>query len=74
MTTTIHGTIQQIDLGSSVWALISASGETYELHSGAPDNLLKTGLKVKVRGRIRDDIMTLAMIGPVLEVETFEID
>jgi hypothetical protein len=34
--------------------------------------LKQAGLKVSVKGEIRKDVMTFAMIGPVLEVQSFE--
>ncbi|WP_172957448.1 hypothetical protein [Aphanothece sacrum] len=36
-------------------------------------SLCQTLTNVKIKGRIREDVMTLAMIGPVLEIESFEI-
>ncbi|MBD2464781.1 hypothetical protein H6G89_27650 [Oscillatoria sp. FACHB-1407] len=72
MSITVEGKVQRSDLGAGTWALVSTTGETYELHQGAPKDLLKDGLKVKVEGKVRDDVMTMAMIGPVLEVEQFE--
>jgi hypothetical protein len=30
-------------------------------------------LSVQIQGQVRDDVMTLAMIGPVLEVVSFEV-
>jgi hypothetical protein len=50
--------------------LVSES-KTYELHN-PPQDLQKSGLKVTITGQIREDIMTMAMIGPVLEIESFE--
>jgi hypothetical protein len=35
--------------------------------------MLQSGAKVKVKGQVRDDVMTMAMIGPVLEVKSFEV-
>lgn len=70
---TIEGTIQRSSMGSGTWALVSKQGESYELHQGAPDDLLKDGLQVKVKGEVRADVMTLAMIGPVFEVKSFEV-
>jgi len=52
---------------------VATSGETYELHN-PPKDLQTAGLNVKVTGRIRGDVMTIAMIGPVLEVVSFELD
>ena len=71
MSITTTGTIERKGLGPGTWALVT-SGETYELHK-APDELRKSGLQVKVVGQVRDDVMTIAMIGPVLEVKSFEI-
>ncbi len=73
MSITVTGTIQTSDMGPGTWALVTDNGVTYELQKGAPKELLKPGLKVKVQGQVREDIMTLAMIGPVLEVKSFEI-
>lgn len=68
----IEGTIEHKKLGAGAWALVSQDGQTYELHK-APKDLHKDGLKVKVKGTIRDDVMTTAMIGPILEVQSFEV-
>jgi len=68
----VEGTIERTGFGPGTWALVSTSGETYELHN-APKDLQQSGLKVKVHGQIRDDIMTFAMIGPVLSVTTFDV-
>lgn len=55
------------------WALVSDDGVTYEILKGADKELLKAGQKAKVKGQVREDIMTIAMIGPVLEVKSFEV-
>lgn len=73
MSMTVTGTIQRRDIGTGTWALVTDDGTTYEIQRGAAKELLKSGQKVKVQGQIREDIMTLAMIGPVLEVKSFEI-
>uniref|UniRef100_A0A832GYB3 Uncharacterized protein n=1 Tax=Oscillatoriales cyanobacterium SpSt-402 TaxID=2282168 RepID=A0A832GYB3_9CYAN len=72
MSIQVEGTIERKGFGSGTWALVSNSGDTYELRK-APTDLQKEGLKVKVDGEIREDVMTFAMIGPVLEVDRFEI-
>ncbi|OKH26426.1 DUF5818 domain-containing protein [Chroogloeocystis siderophila] len=71
MSTTVTGTIQRSDMGAGAWALTADDGTTYEVHN-APKELLQPGKKVKVTGQIREDVMTIAMIGPVLEVRSFE--
>lgn len=66
-----EGTITYQSFGVGVWALATQDA-TYELFE-PPNELQQEGLSVKVMGHIREDIMTLAMIGPVLEVQNFEI-
>ena len=68
----VEGKIERKGLGPGTWALVSNSGDTYELHK-APKELQKAGLTVSVEGQIRKDVMTIAMIGPVLEVKHFEL-
>ncbi len=72
MSIQVTGVVEHKDIGVGVWALVADSGATYELKDAPPD-LLQPNLKVQVTGLIRDDVMTLAMIGPVLEVNTFEV-
>ncbi|MDF5709187.1 MAG: hypothetical protein PUP90_16365 [Nostoc sp. S4] len=73
MSITLTGTIQRRDIGPGAWALVTEEGVTYEILKGADKDLLKTGQKAKVKGQVREDIMTTAMIGPVLEVKSFEV-
>jgi hypothetical protein len=71
MNITLTGTIERKGLGSGTWALVS-DNKTYELHN-PPKDLQKSGLKVTIKGQIREDIMTMAMIGPVLQIDSFEM-
>jgi len=48
MSITVTGTIQR---GTWAWALVTDDGVTYEVHKGAPKDLLKSGQKVKVQGQ-----------------------
>lgn len=73
MSITVTGTIERRNLGMGAWALVSDDGVTYEILKGADKELLKAGQKAKVKGQVREDIMTIAMIGPVLEVKSFEV-
>lgn len=72
MSVQVTGTIARLGLGSGTWALVSATGETYELKD-VPVALKQVGLQVQLQGELRPDVMTLAMIGPVLEVQSFTI-
>ncbi|MGB3401997.1 MAG: hypothetical protein WBA77_04840 [Microcoleaceae cyanobacterium] len=71
MSITVNGTVERKGMGTGTWALVSDE-QTYELKD-APAELQKKGIKATVTGEIRDDVMTMAMIGPVLQVESFEI-
>ena len=73
MSITVAGTIEHRDIGTGAWALVSEEGVTYEILRGADKQLLKSGQKVKVTGQVREDVMTTAMIGSVLEVKSFEV-
>ncbi|MDB9312855.1 hypothetical protein PN462_07060 [Spirulina sp. CS-785/01] len=66
------GKIEYRGVGLGAWALVTDTGETYELQN-APESLQQEGINVKVDGKIREDIMTVAMIGPVFEVDSFEV-
>lgn len=72
MSLTVEGKIERKGFGAGTWALVSNTGKTYELHQ-PPAALQKAGLQVKVQGQVRSDVMTIAMIGPVLEVQEYEI-
>ncbi|MFB2976761.1 hypothetical protein [Microseira sp. BLCC-F43] len=72
MSITVTGTVERKGFGKGTWALVAENGDQYEIHAGAPKELLQKGQKVTVKGEIRQDIMTIAMIGPVLEVQSFD--
>jgi hypothetical protein len=69
----LTGTIQRREIGTGAWAITTDDGVTYEILRGADRELLKPGQRAKITGQVREDIMTIAMIGPVLEVKSFEI-
>jgi hypothetical protein len=71
MSISVTGSIERKGFGPGTWALVSED-KTYELKN-APEELRQAGLKAKVKGEVRKDVMTFAMIGPVLEVESFEV-
>ncbi len=67
---TLIGTIEKKGFGFGTWALVTDDGTTYELKDPV-SALQQEGLKVEVQGKIREDVMTLAMIGPVLEIQSY---
>jgi len=38
-------------MGAGTWAVVTDDGVTYEVHKGAPKELLKPGQKVKAKDR-----------------------
>ncbi|MDE5101358.1 MAG: hypothetical protein O4861_24730 [Trichodesmium sp. St16_bin4-tuft] len=71
MSITVSGSVEKQGFGTGTWALVT-DGETYELKD-APTDLCKSDQKARVSGIVRNDVMTIAMIGPVLEVQSFEL-
>ncbi len=69
---TVTGTVEKKGFGFGTWALVSEDGTTYELKDPAAE-LQQEGIKVEVKGKIREDVMTMAMIGAVLEVESYKL-
>lgn len=69
---TVTGTIEKKGFGFGTWALVTDDGTTYELKD-APAELQQEGIQVEVKGKIREDVMTIAMIGAVLEIESYKL-
>jgi hypothetical protein len=67
---TLTGKLEKRGFGFGVWALVCPDGAVYELQS-PPSDLCKLTGPVWIQGRILENVMTLAMIGPVLQVEAF---
>lgn len=69
-TSTIDGTVRYLDLEGGFWA-IEGDTATYE-----PTNLPKAfkddGQRVRVRAKLRKDLGSFRMVGPVIEVRTVE--
>jgi hypothetical protein len=72
MSMTITGTIEKKGFGFGTWALVTDDATTYELKDPAAE-LQQEGLKVEIKGKIREDVMTIAMIGAVLEIESYKL-
>lgn len=67
-----NGTVTKSDLEGGVWLLKTDSGETYEL-KGASESILKEGLKISIDGQVQRDMMSFAMMGPVLSVKSHKL-
>lgn len=69
---TVIGTIEKKGFGFGTWALVTDDGTTYELKDPATE-LQQEGLRVEIKGKIREDVMTIAMIGAVLEIKSYSL-
>jgi hypothetical protein len=69
----IAGTVEYMDIGTGTWAIVTDIDEQYEIWQPAPKAILQKGLRVKVIAKIRDDVMSFAAIGDVVEIEDFRI-
>lgn len=68
----IVGKIKKEKFVTETWAILTENGQVYELKGISPE-LQQVGIEVEIEGKIRDDMMTLAMIGPVFEIESYRI-
>ncbi|AFZ59885.1 hypothetical protein H6G54_03110 [Anabaena cylindrica FACHB-243] len=73
MNITVTGKIERRNIGLGAWAFVTDEGITYEIPKSTDKNLLKSGQTAKITGNVREDVMTTAMIGSVLEVNSFEV-
>lgn len=64
------GTIEFLDIEGGVWVLTLPSGQQYALFR-VPKELLQEGLEVTIQGQLKEDMVTVAQVGPVLEVKSF---
>ena len=68
----VTGKIEKKDFGFGVYTLVKDDGTIYELKD-YPAELEQEGIKVEIEGEIREDVMTMAMIGKVLEVKSHKL-
>jgi hypothetical protein len=73
----IIGTVEYVDIGTGAWAIATntdqQTDQQYEILQPAPQELLQDGLKVSINAKIRDDVMSLAAIGDVIEITNFQV-
>jgi hypothetical protein len=69
----IVGTVEYVDIGTGAWAIATDTNQQYEILQPAPSELLQDGLKVSVTAKIRDDVMSMAMVGDIIEILDFQI-
>ncbi|MEM9213548.1 MAG: hypothetical protein AAGD25_04300 [Cyanobacteria bacterium P01_F01_bin.150] len=68
---TIEGVVRRSRFGAGAWT-IESTGRTVQIFRNQPEAILEEGLKVRVTGKVRTDMMTAAMVGPVFEVDRYQ--
>ncbi|MDR9405021.1 MAG: DUF5818 domain-containing protein [Halothece sp. Uz-M2-17] len=69
---TVTGRIEKKEVGIGAWALVTDDGKTYELRN-PPHDLRQPQQRAEVTGTIRNDVMSVAMIGEILDVDSFTL-
>ena len=66
----LTGKVVYRDIEAGVWVLEGDDGRTYQL-AGGDRKLKKDGHRVEVHGEVDEEVMTAAMVGPVLNVGSY---
>ncbi len=66
----LTGKVVYRDVEMGVWVLEADDGRTYQL-AGGDRKLKKDGHRVEVQGEVDEEVMTAAMVGPVLNVGSY---
>ena len=64
---TLTGTVRHLDLEGGVYVIEDAGGTRYN-PMNLPDGFKVDGKAVEAQGRRRDDVMSVAMVGPMVEL------
>lgn len=63
----VTGTVKRFELEGGFFAIAGDDGVTYNPINLA-ENLRVDGQRVHFRGRVRDDMMSIHMVGPLVEI------
>jgi hypothetical protein len=62
------GTVQFNDLEGGFWAIKADNGLTYDPENGLPALYQAPNLRVVVTARLRSDLGSIHMVGPIVEI------
>ena len=65
------GKVRFEDLEGGLWLLVTSDGKRLQL-SGGDDGLRQDGQAVTVEGKLAEDMMSIGMTGPILEVKSWK--
>jgi len=69
----LHGTIRAVQVEGGCWRFDADDGKHYEIqHQSAPAGLLQDGKAVTLTLKLRPDLMSTCMVGPIAEVVKVE--
>ena len=68
---TLTGVIKKLNIGVGTWTL-KADGQIYELKK-LPLEFKHEGLEAEITGKVLDGVMSMAMVGPIFEVQSIEV-
>ena len=62
------GTVQFHDVEGGFWAIKADNGQTYDPENGLPERYRAPNLRVAVTARLRSDLGSIHMVGPIVEI------
>jgi len=73
---TITGTMQYLEIEGGVWTIEGTTADTDSPTTYQPINLPESfrvdGQKVRVRARIREDMVSFQQVGPIIDIQRIE--
>ena len=63
----ITGTVHRLEVEGGVWIIRDAQGTQYN-PTNLPDAFRKEGMAVEAEARRRDDMASIGMVGPIIEL------
>jgi hypothetical protein len=73
---TITGTVQYLEIEGGVWTIEGTTSNAQSPTTYQPINLPKSfrvdGQKVRVRARIREDMVSFQQVGPIIDIQRIE--
>ncbi len=64
-----EGQVRFVSIEGGFWAIVANGGRTYE-PTNLPDGFKEDGLAVRVIAEVRDDLSSIHMVGPIIEIIT----
>lgn len=64
----VTGTVRYYGFEGGFWAVAGDDGTTYDPLDGLPEAFQHDGLRVKLHAKIRSDLASFHMAGPIVEI------